>query len=238
MHQTNDFAVLPACLPGAVQPVPGSNGESEVARQRRDQIVEAAMDIIATRGLHELSLKEIEKKTGMARGHLTYYFRHKEDILLAVFDRMLDRMIADAIRAMQAGGPMPGTGRPWDCLTFMLTRNMRPHTPEQMAFGSLLHTFLAQIGYRDDYRAKLARRNAEWRGHMAADFAGNALGPPTVPPNELASIVMALIQGLAMQRAVDPTAFDDGRMRDALLRMLAPLFHADPPAPEPPEGDV
>src|SRR5713226_7189380 len=56
------------------------------------QIVEAAVAVITERGLQNLSLSEIEKKAGMSRGQLTYYFRSKEDILLAVFDRLLQRM--------------------------------------------------------------------------------------------------------------------------------------------------
>ena len=211
---------------------------SDVARQRRDQVIEAAIEVIASRGLHELSLKEIEKKTGMARGHLTYYFRHKEDILLAVFDRMLDRMIAQNI---QAGGPRPGTGQPWECLRAVLDRRLNPPTADQKAFGSLLHTFLAQVSYRDDYRAKLAERNGQWRDHLAADFAADRLGPPAVAPPVLASVVMALVQGLVQQLAVDPAAFDRDQMLSALHRVLAPLFAAAPgptqDAPDPPRGE-
>jgi AcrR family transcriptional regulator len=233
MSDPPDDLANDAPSPSATAEVPAG---SDVARQRREQVIEAAMEIIATRGLHELSLKEIEKKTGMARGHLTYYFRHKEDILLAVFDRMLDRMIAEAMRA---GGPKPYTGHPWECLRVVLDRNLTPHTPDQKAFGSLLHTFLAQIHYRDDYRAKLAERNGQWRAHLATDFAANRLGPPVVPPPVLASIVMALVQWLAQQLAVNPDAFDRRQMSAALRTMLAPLFHADPtPPPESPKGDV
>src|SRR5437899_11996675 len=61
----------------------------EVGKIRREQIVEAAVAVIAERGLQNLSLSEIEKRAGMSRGQLTYYFPAKEDILLAVFDRLL-----------------------------------------------------------------------------------------------------------------------------------------------------
>src|SRR3954453_24101597 len=64
----------------------------DVARIRREQIVEAAVAVIAERGLHNLSLSEIEKRAGMSRGQLTYYFPTKEEILLAVFDRLLQLM--------------------------------------------------------------------------------------------------------------------------------------------------
>ncbi|HLJ98002.1 MAG TPA: TetR/AcrR family transcriptional regulator, partial [Gemmataceae bacterium] len=61
----------------------------DIAKIRRDQIVEAAAAVIAEQGLQNLSLSEIEKKAGMSRGQLTYYFPAKEDILLAVFDRLV-----------------------------------------------------------------------------------------------------------------------------------------------------
>lgn len=62
----------------------------DIGSIRREQIVEAAVAIIAEQGLQNLSLSEIEQKAGMSRGQLTYYFHAKEDILLAVFDRVLE----------------------------------------------------------------------------------------------------------------------------------------------------
>ena len=206
---------------------PSESPGSDTARLRREQIIEAAMDVIANQGLHKLSLSQIEARTGMARGHLTYYFPTKEAILLAVFDRMLDRMIE---QALQSGGPVPGTGKAWECVQFLFGRHLQPMDPHRQAFGSLLHTFLAQIHYRDDYRAKLAERNAEWRSHMAADFAGS--GATAAPPEIVASIVMALVQGLIQQLAVDPAAFDRTVMLETLVRMLGPLFGRGPDAPE------
>src|ERR1700746_2489073 len=62
----------------------------DIGSIRREQIVDAAVAVIAEQGLQNLSLSEIEKKVGMSRGQLTYYYKAKEDILLAVFDRLVD----------------------------------------------------------------------------------------------------------------------------------------------------
>src|SRR5438309_6306183 len=78
------------------------NGRVDVGRVRREQVVEAAVAVIAERGLQSLSLSQIEKKAGMSRGQLTYYFRAKEDILLAVFDRLLQLMY-ERIQDQQGG---------------------------------------------------------------------------------------------------------------------------------------
>src|ERR1700752_4037486 len=64
----------------------------DVGSIRREQIVQAAVAVIAEQGIQNLSLSEIEKKAGMSRGQLTYYFPAKEEILLAVFDRVLQLM--------------------------------------------------------------------------------------------------------------------------------------------------
>src|SRR4051812_37275462 len=89
----------------------------DIAGIRREQIVEAAVAVIAEQGLHNLSLSEIEKRAGMSRGQLTYYFPTKEEILLAVFDRLLRLMYQRLGRpGEKSGGPAvkcPGGEDEW-----------------------------------------------------------------------------------------------------------------------------
>jgi AcrR family transcriptional regulator len=211
----------------------GPSQDSAVARRRRDEIVAAATEIIASEGLHRLSLARIEKRTGMTRGQLTYYFPAKETILLAVFDRMLARMIEEAIAdAEKHGAPKPGTGRAWECLRhgFDKLASDTPCDAGKHQLFALVHTFMAQVQHREDYRRKLAAANAGWRKYLADDFATSLPQPHPVPPDVLASIVMALFQGLGGQLAVDPDAFDRRAMAEACLKLLAPLF-GQPPTP-------
>lgn len=207
----------------------GANGvhptDSAIARKRRDEIVTAATEIIASEGLHRLSLARIEGRTGMTRGQLTYYFPAKETILLAVFDRMLERMIARAMADMAAQGlPSDGPGVGWARLRLGLSRLLgdKLDGPED-SLGPLVHTFMAQVSHRPDYKTKLATANQGWRDHVAADVP-----PGPVPPAVAASLVMALFQGLGGQLAVDPQAFDRTEMLKACLQIMAPLFGPPP----------
>ena len=225
MSQTNGSAV------DSLPPGP----DSAVARKRRDEIVTAAAEIISTQGLHRLSLAKIERKTGMARGQLTYYFRTKEDILLAVFDRMLARMIEAGIAdAIAHGAPPPNTGRAFDALRVKFDRSFGPDpVPADDGLHALVCTFMAQVRHRDDYREKLASAFAGWRGFLTADLASSLPADAPVRPEVLASVVMALFQGLGGQLAVDPDAFDRTEMARACLKLLAPMFgRTDPPAAE------
>src|SRR5262245_31875438 len=84
--------------------------QGDVRVKRRAQIIDAAVAIIAEEGLQHLSLSAIEGRAGMSRGQLTYYFPAKEDILLAVFDRLLEMLHERA-----QGGKAPGNGQPSPC---------------------------------------------------------------------------------------------------------------------------
>lgn len=222
------MATAPAA---SIAPAAAEGQHSAVARLRRDEIVRAASDIIAAEGLHRLSLARIEERAGMSRGQLTYYFPAKEDILLAVFDRMLQRMIESAIAdARSRGLPESGPRVAWERLKQGLTHLLTPAAPGGPPpegpdkLGPLVHTFLAQVSHRPDYRAKLAGANAAWRGHIAADLdQAHAAAPGPIGHEAVAAVICALFQGLRDQLAVDPDAFDRGQVLELCLQMLAPF---------------
>jgi AcrR family transcriptional regulator len=191
----------------------------DVGRIRREEIVEAAVAIITEEGLQNLSLSAIEKRAGMSRGQLTYYFPAKEDILLAVFDRLLHMMHEAAIAAGQT--PCHAGGTPWDRLRHFLTFLVL-HPPAVPEFHALQYTFLSQFSHRDDFRTRLANLYEEWRRHIAADLAAELARRPglTVSARTFATLVQALLHGLAMQRAADPDAYDRQEMLTLCLDML------------------
>jgi AcrR family transcriptional regulator len=207
-------------IPGLSDPVMGL---SEVALTRREQILDAAEAIIAGHGIQKLSLGQIEQRADMSRGQLTYYFPTKESILLAVYDRMLRRMIRER---MQSDGPKPMTGRAWECLQHGLNKHLASDwpTPDAKELFSLLFTFLAQMGHRTDYRKRLAQWYSEWRSFIAADVAGSVPEPRRASPRVLAALVQALFHGLDVQLMMDPEAFDRQEMFELCLELLAPLF--------------
>ncbi len=202
-------------------------GDTDIARARRDQIIEAAVEIITSQGLHNLSLSKIETLAGMKRGQLTYYFPTKEDILLAVFDRLLLLLVQ---QMMDGQDPHDRHGIPnvWECVQNMMRGVLNAPPGVGREFHSLQYTFLAQIAHRDDFREKLASQYAEWRSGMAAHWQVTAK-----PANPLAkhvsgktvsSFVQALMHGLTVQLAADPDAFDRTEMLELCVGLLAPLF--------------
>src|SRR5216684_1503265 len=167
----------------------------DIGSIRREQIVEAAVAVITEQGLQNLSLSEIEKKAGMSRGQLTYYFPTKEDILLAVFDRMLQ------LTYQRIGTPDEaerGDASGWHWTKHLLEKIVGElgDPPVNPHFGVLQYTFLSQIGHREDFRRRLATLYEEWRSQMAQGLAIDlARHPDTrrIPARALASVVQALL---------------------------------------------
>jgi len=210
-----------------------------IATIRREQIIDAAIGIIVEQGLPSLSLSKIEERAGMSRGQLTHYFPTKEDILLAVFDRMIATMHQ---RAIEAGMPPPQcSAEPkeiWPHFQLVLGRliGQPPIWPE---FNSLHYTFMSQIGHRDDFRQRLASLYEHWRTMMTTDLGNaNAIRPPgagNVSHRVMASFIQAIIHGVMVQLDADPDAFDRGEMLQLVLAMLAPWMGVL--APETPPRD-
>lgn len=202
----------------------------DIGTIRREQIVDAAAAIIAEQGLQNLSLSEIEKRAGMTRGHLTYYFPAKEEILLAVFDRLL-QLMCDRHHAAGLGPEFLTTASVLDMVRFILQTIMEepPANPE---FNALQYTFLSQIGHREDFRQRLASLYEEWRGCMAQqltdDRAQHRLRRK-VSPRAMASLIQAMLHGVAMQLEADPKAFDRQEMLDLCLDVLGTYLLASGP---------
>ncbi len=207
----------------------------EVGKRRREQIVEAAVAIIAEEGLPRLSLSAIEARAGMSRGQLTYYFPAKEDILLAVFDHMIRAMHE---RAEGGEGPpgcsLQGT-EGWEHLRAFLTFFLL-HPPDAPEFHALQYTFLSQVGHREDFRQRLAQLYEMWRAHMANDLMREmprTTDRPAVSSRTLASLVQAILHGLAIQRVADPDSYDRQEMLALCMHLIASYLGKNDPSPAP-----
>ncbi|MCI0377911.1 MAG: TetR/AcrR family transcriptional regulator [Gemmataceae bacterium] len=223
---------------------------------RREQIVDAAVAVIAEKGLPSLSLSEIEKKVGMSRGQLTYYFKAKEDILLAVFDRTVEMMCQRQCDLEWRNDAFPFDQIRWIDMVAKILDLVMQKPPAHPEFGALQYTFLSQIGHRADFRRRLAQLYEEWRSHGSRHLSHDlAKDPPArkVSPRAVATLVQAIFHGMAMQTLVDPEAFDAEDTARLCLDMLqtylwpdnssanAPLPHgrgSDNSSPRALEGEV
>lgn len=75
--------------------------------EKRSRIIDAAISVFAEKGFHLARISDIADKAGVADGTIYLYFRHKEDILLVIFEEKMDELLQElsaALRGVQ-GAP-------------------------------------------------------------------------------------------------------------------------------------
>ncbi|AEY91896.1 transcriptional regulator [Streptomyces corchorusii] len=70
----------------------------------REEVLAAAMDMIAERGLEKLTMAGLGREVGMSSGHLLYYFRSKDELLLRTLEWSEGRLGAERGRLLARPG--------------------------------------------------------------------------------------------------------------------------------------
>src|SRR5580765_5059248 len=87
-------------------PLPKSN-RAERAAERRQAIIEAALDEFIARGFAATRLDDIAKRAGVAKGTIYLHFKDKE----SMFEDLIRTAIVPLVGRMQGPPPTSGTVR-------------------------------------------------------------------------------------------------------------------------------
>ena len=86
---------------------------------RREQIAEAALDLVASQGLRAMSMAALARRVGLVPSGIYRHFKNKDEILAAVFDRVEERLLANVEAARRENAD------PLECLKSVLMRHIR-----------------------------------------------------------------------------------------------------------------
>ena len=62
-----------------------------LSETRRNQILEAASNVFSRKGLQKARMDDIVTESGLSKGALYWYFKSKDDIIIAILKRFLER---------------------------------------------------------------------------------------------------------------------------------------------------
>lgn len=110
---------------------------------RRQQILEAALDLFAEQGLNGATSKDIAERAEVTHGLIYFYFKTKEELFKAAFEYALERALArlDVAAITQSDDP------PEQALTTLLTRVLDALTTPRMR--SLSHLMMHTMAHED-----------------------------------------------------------------------------------------
>lgn len=87
--------------------------------ERREQILQAALEAFHTKGFGQTSVRDLAAATGMSIAGMYHYFDTKDDILFAIIDAAVDRLLAELKAARDS------TETPEDRIRAMLAATVR-----------------------------------------------------------------------------------------------------------------
>ena len=79
---------------------------TRIQNEKREVILEAALDIFSTYGFRGATIDQIAEAAGMSKPNLLYYFKSKEDIHLTLLQRLLETWLAPLRELDDVGDPL------------------------------------------------------------------------------------------------------------------------------------
>jgi TetR/AcrR family fatty acid metabolism transcriptional regulator len=67
-------------------------------KPKYNQIMEAAIKVIAENGFHGAQVSKVAKEAGVAEGTIYLYFKNKEDILISIFTEKMGQYVQEVIK--------------------------------------------------------------------------------------------------------------------------------------------
>jgi AcrR family transcriptional regulator len=190
----------------------------EQKAQTRAKLIAAARKVFARRGYHAARLEEIAAEAGYTQGAIYASFEGKEALFLAVFDEH----VSDRLRASE------------DALATARTpaERVRAGADEWMAFlradpdwYPLFIEFWAYAVRRPELREKAAARFAAYPRASARQVEEVArehgIELPGGAAERLGTAVVALADGLALMKLINPDSVPDELFGDVLAVLLA-----------------
>ena len=135
-------------------PVPASRANNRIGVLR-----DTAANLFAGKGFHETTMRDIAKRAGMLPGSIYYHFLSKEDLLVAVYEEGVNRLLA-RIDAADPGETAP----PWARLEAVMTAHVEAIL-DRSAYARVMIRVLPDaapgaaarlIELRDSYEARIA----------------------------------------------------------------------------------
>jgi AcrR family transcriptional regulator len=172
----------------------------------------AAKEILAEEGFEALTLKAVSERAGENKAMVSYYFDNKAGLIAAVLDSVIHDEYLDSRDRMKDVAPQERIPRLVDEM-----RRMDTSFEDFAVFYELLPHVL-----RDDVLRRRMALLFRWYWKMKLDWLGEDDGAAALADPDLlgvAQLLSAVIDGLAIQVAVDPEV-DLANPYRVLARML------------------
>ncbi|UBU08642.1 TetR/AcrR family transcriptional regulator [Nonomuraea gerenzanensis] len=200
---------------------PGAHHE-----ERRNQIADAVLAVVADRGLAAVSLTEVAARAGISPGRVQHYFPAKRQLIEAAFER--GNALGGA-RVRERVGRDLDAAEPRLVLTVVLTE-LIPYDATTRAHMRVRQSFHAFAFADEEIAARLRVLYAQFHRRLSdlvgADQRAGRL-PAGLDAHRAAVTLVALAEGLAANVLIDVTPA--ATARESVLAAIAGLYDGRDP---------
>jgi AcrR family transcriptional regulator len=172
----------------------------------RERLMESAVRVFSRRGLAHGSIDDVAADAGFTKGAFYANFASKEELFLAMLDERFAQRVAelDGILAGDEDLDVQVRAGAEDFMRYLKA------DPE---WERLFFEFAAHAGRDADFRVELVARYRRLRERIAelcrrrVEQAG--IEPP-VPVDDIATMLFAMANGIALEQMLEPDALPDG----------------------------
>jgi AcrR family transcriptional regulator len=188
------------------------------ADQRREQMLRAALDVIAERGYAESRIADVAERAGTSPALVIYYFKTKDQLLTEAIRFSEDTWYEAGTRRMAAIPTAAGKLEEIVAMSCLPEADSEP--PSSWALWldlwaqALRHAEVASVRQKFDERWRDTIATLVLEGQEAGEF-----GP--VNPADFAATLSALLDGFAIQIALEDPTVDAGRAFELTMRFAA-----------------
>lgn len=182
-------------------------GQKAAEAERREQIMKAAYDVAVRRGIDGLTVRAVAAKARLSHGLVLFHFKRKDQLGLALLDRVLASTLSFNIPEQVSSLPNPR-----DRLLALCQQEIR-RLSEEPRQTRLLLEYWARGAHNAVIRAKISAGLESYRAGFReiAEEALRRAGPRAKsPPAGVAALTVSLIIGCPVQAMIDPEHFDLG----------------------------
>jgi AcrR family transcriptional regulator len=194
---------------------------AEQQQRTRDEVLAAADRLFVEQGFHATSVDQIAAAAGYTKGAVYSNFAAKEDLFFAVYERRVERAVAELERSRTAASDP----RAWLESAVADTSARRGRDDRWMAtFFEVWAHVIRRPALRERFAAIHRRMHAPFVAALERHAADRAV-ELAIAPLQVHLAVMAMTLGLTLERLTDPGAVDRdlstrvaGRILDDLTR--------------------
>jgi AcrR family transcriptional regulator len=203
---------------------------SEAKARTRQQLLDAAARTFAQKGYGGASVEEIAESAGYSTGALYSNFASKEQLFLELMSARASRRITAVAEILEADDAED----PIEALARLMERTAdRNQDTDLMALRA--EFWLYAVRNPDAMEALVAQRRDQVDGLTSVITAAMERwgAPADVSATELATVVLAMFQGLVRQRRIDPARVSGDLFAQSVRWLFAGLGATAPVPPEP-----